>query len=90
MSLKVKSQEISAKVLMSQRWDEGLSDVRYPVVNESLIPMFERMVDRAFSGTPRESERTTPEEKHVVHKISIPAKPSTKLPSPSRPKDLVR
>ena len=90
MSLKVTSKAVSAKALMSQRWDDGLSDVRYPAANDSLIPMFERMVDRAFSGTPRESERANPEEKHVVHKMSIPAKPPTSFPTRSLPKDLVR
>src|ERR1700690_2046048 len=90
MSLKAASPAASAKVLLSQRWDEGLSDVRNPVPGDSLIPMFERMVDRAFSGTPREPERGELEDKHLVHKMSIPSKPPTSVSARVLPKDLVR
>jgi hypothetical protein len=90
MSLKAKSRATSAEALVSQRWDEGLSDVRHPVPGDALIPMFERMVDRAFSGTPREPERGEVEEQHLVHKMSIPKKAPTPFPSRVLPKDLVR
>ena len=89
MSLRVKSQAASTNVLLSQRWDEGLSDVRNPVAGDSLIPMFERMVDRAFSGTPREPEREV-EAPRLVHKMSIAEKTPTSLSSTVLPKDLVR
>ena len=55
-SLRTTSPETSAKLVMSQRWDYGLRELRYPVAGDSLIPMFENMVDRAFSPTPREPE----------------------------------
>ena len=42
MSLKARAEAVSPNALMSARWDEGLSDVRHPVANDSLIPMFER------------------------------------------------
>lgn len=90
MSLKATSQASSAKVLMSQRWDEGLSDARHPAAGDSLIPMFEQMVDRAFSGTPREPDRGEVEEKHVVHKVAIPGKSVSVFSSRVLPKDLVR
>jgi hypothetical protein len=90
MSVRVTSQASSAKVLLSQRWDEGLSDVRHPAAGDSLIPMFEQMVDRAFSGTPREPERAEVEEKRLVHKVSIPGKSPTSFSSRVQPKDLVR
>lgn len=35
--------------LVPQRWDEALTDLRTQGDGESLIPMFEHMVDRAFS-----------------------------------------
>lgn len=89
MSLRAKSQAASTNVLLSQRWDEGLSDVRNPVAGDSLIPMFERMVDRAFSGTPREPERAV-EDQRLVHKMSIAEKPPSSFSSRVRPKDLVR
>ena len=36
-------------ILVPQRWDEALTDLRPQNDAESLIPMFEHMVDRAFS-----------------------------------------
>lgn len=38
--------------LASQRWDQSLADLQHPSSADSLIPMFEGMVDRAFSNTP--------------------------------------
>src|SRR5207248_9104822 len=38
-------------LLTSQRWERSLSDLRQTAVSDSLIPMFEGMVDRAFSRT---------------------------------------
>lgn len=38
-----------APVLIPQRWDEALTELRPQADSESLIPMFENMVDRAFS-----------------------------------------
>lgn len=45
------SREFRAPVLVPQRWDEALMDIRPQGDAESLIPMFEHMVDRAFSKT---------------------------------------
>ncbi len=39
----------SGSMLISQRWDRGLSDIQNPATENSLIPMFEGMVERAFS-----------------------------------------
>jgi hypothetical protein len=36
-------------ILVPQRWDEALTDLRPQSEAESLIPMFEHMVDQAFS-----------------------------------------
>ena len=35
--------------LQTQRWEQGLADLQQPVLSDSLIPMFEGMVERAFS-----------------------------------------
>ena len=35
--------------LQTQRWEQGLADLQQPVLSDSLIPMFESMVERAFS-----------------------------------------
>jgi hypothetical protein len=53
------SRDASANLLMSQRWDQSLTDLQHPLPSDSLIPMFEGMVDRAFSrtnGTPTHLE----------------------------------
>jgi hypothetical protein len=49
--LNSKSRDTSANLLMSQRWDQSLTDLQHPLPGDSLIPMFEGMVDRAFSRT---------------------------------------
>jgi hypothetical protein len=35
--------------LQTERWEQGLADIQHPVSSDSLIPMFEGMVERAFS-----------------------------------------
>jgi hypothetical protein len=35
--------------LQTQRWEQGLADLQQSVPSDSLIPMFEGMVERAFS-----------------------------------------
>jgi hypothetical protein len=45
------ARDTSAALLMSQRWDQSLGDLQHPAKPDSLIPMFEGMVDRAFSRT---------------------------------------
>ena len=40
-----------ANLFASQRWERGLTDLQAPVHGDSLIPMFESMVDRALSRT---------------------------------------
>jgi hypothetical protein len=38
-------------MLRPQRWEQSLNDIQHPVAPDSLIPMFEGMVDRALSRT---------------------------------------
>ncbi|MGA9967919.1 MAG: hypothetical protein WBQ10_22170 [Terriglobales bacterium] len=89
-SLKATSREGSAKLLMSQRWDLGLSEARHPVGSDSLIPMFESMVDRAFSRAPREPERGEVEDKHLVRKMSVAEKIVPSFSRRAVPGDLAR
>ncbi len=35
--------------LQTERWEQGLADIQNPTPSDSLIPMFEGMVERAFS-----------------------------------------
>src|SRR6201997_2522583 len=44
-------------LLQPQRWEQSLSDIHHPVPADSLIPMFEGMVDRALS---RSQQQLTP------------------------------
>src|SRR5271163_1234536 len=43
--------EAAATLLRPQRWEQSLSDIHHPLPADSLIPMFEGMVDRALSRT---------------------------------------
>lgn len=49
--VKAQARANSATLLTSQRWEQSLTDLRTPATSDSLIPMFEGMVDRAFSRT---------------------------------------
>lgn len=51
MAIKSKSVQSAATALVSQRWEQSLTDLQHPASADSLIPMFEGMVDRAFSKT---------------------------------------
>ncbi len=52
------ARESTAVLLQPQRWEQSLSDIHYPVAPDSLIPMFEGMVDRALSRTHATSSRS--------------------------------
>jgi len=41
--------ETAVNHLQTQRWEQGLADLQHPLPSDSLIPMFEGMVERAFS-----------------------------------------
>lgn len=41
--------EAAVNHLQTQRWEQGLADIQHPTPSDSLIPMFEGMVERAFS-----------------------------------------
>jgi hypothetical protein len=43
------AREAAATLLRPQRWEQSLSDIQNPLPADSLIPMFEGMVDRALS-----------------------------------------
>lgn len=43
------AREPATHLLRPQRWEEGLSAIHHPQAPDSLIPMFETMVDRALS-----------------------------------------
>jgi len=51
MAAKQMARDDMTVLLTSQRWDQSLTDLQHPGTPDSLIPMFEGMVDRAFSRT---------------------------------------
>jgi hypothetical protein len=53
---KASARQPSATALVSQRWEQCLTDLQRPAPADSLIPMFEGMVDRAFSKSSTEPE----------------------------------
>ncbi len=73
--------------LVSQRWERSLTDLQHPAPAGSLIPMFERMVDRALS-------RSTKEPDHLEY-CALDTRPIPELPpsismSPSLRPDVAR
>jgi len=54
--LRAPAREASLSLMASQRWEESLTDLHHPAGADSLIPMFEGMVDRAFSRSVSEGK----------------------------------
>jgi hypothetical protein len=55
VALKSPVHDTASSLLRPQRWEQSLSDIHNPLPADSLIPMFEGMVDRALSRTQPES-----------------------------------
>ena len=51
VAVKRPARDLSRSLLQPQRWEQSLSDIHHPLPADSLIPMFEGMVDRALSRT---------------------------------------
>ncbi len=54
-AVKRPSRDVSRSLLQTQRWEQSISDIHHPLPADSLIPMFEGMVDRALARTPNVS-----------------------------------
>jgi hypothetical protein len=59
VAVKRPARDRSRPLLQPQRWEQSLRDIHHPLPADSLIPMFEGMVDRALSRT------QTPPEHHA-------------------------
>lgn len=57
--LRSPARETSVTLLKSQRWEQSLTELQHPAAPDSLIPMFEGMVDRAFSRTSKYATQAT-------------------------------
>src|SRR5437879_8323762 len=51
VAVKRPARDSSRSLLQPQRWEQSLTDIHHPLPADSLIPMFEGMVDRALSRT---------------------------------------
>ncbi len=72
----------SVNQFQTQRWEQGLADIQHPETSDSLIPMFEGMVERAFSR----SSNLDPADHHVPfnHSLNPPKASSAAAGSKSR------
>jgi hypothetical protein len=76
--IKSPPRDSSSNLMMSQRWDQSLTDLQHPVPSDSLIPLFEGMVDRAFSRTNGDSASDPIEEPESVSSSQSSHRPPTK------------
>lgn len=60
VAVKQPARDPAQSLLQSQRWEQSLSNIHNPVPADSLIPMFEGMVDRALSRAQQENTSLGP------------------------------
>jgi hypothetical protein len=65
------ARDAASTLLRPQRWEQSISDIQHPLPADSLIPMFEGMVDRALSRT-RVSPAETPENGAATRATVVP------------------
>jgi hypothetical protein len=68
------ARETRVNHLQTQRWEQGLSDLQHQTTNDSLIPMFENMVERAFS---RSSSVDSPDDVPSEHTVASASRTRT-------------
>ena len=57
------TQQTVVNNFQTERWEESLADLQHPAASNSLIPMFEGMVERALSRTSNMANMPLPENK---------------------------
>jgi hypothetical protein len=88
------ARETAINHLQTKRWEQGLADLQQSVPSDSLIPMFEGMVERAFSrSSSMENIEDLPLERSIVTDLAaakVPpatsAKVSSQVPTEVSPK----
>jgi hypothetical protein len=75
MLVKSPAREPATHMLRPQRWEEGLSAIQHPQAPDSLIPMFESMVDRALSRTNGDGAPANPN----VSEVAVPESSSRRV-----------
>lgn len=71
MLAKSPARDHSSFMLRPQRWEESLNEIQHPVAADSLIPMFEGMVDRALSRTNGDPAPAVPPAPAAQEKIAV-------------------
>ncbi len=79
-AFKAPAREAPATLLTSQRWEQSLTDLQAPSAGDSLIPMFEGMVERAFSRAPNNSEQVVERQVLTLSELSKPIEPPASTP----------
>ena len=69
------AREPATHMLRPQRWEQGLTAIHHPQSADSLIPMFETMVDRALSRTADDGDSTAP----AVEEMTLPGSGSHRI-----------
>ncbi len=64
--LKSPVRDVSSTLLQPQRWEQSLTDLHHPLPADSLIPMFEGMVDRALLKTQATTSSTSEHENRAA------------------------
>jgi hypothetical protein len=72
MLVKSPARNAGSILLRPQRWEQTLSDIHHPLPSDSLIPMFEGMVDRALSRTQSPLPAAAAENNVAATSTSIP------------------
>lgn len=81
--------DAAMSLLQPQRWEQSLSDIHHPLPADSLIPMFEGMVDRALSRVPHDAPSLSSDRSAAgtargaaagAGNFSIPAVPASSKP----------
>lgn len=83
MKRREEARESSANLLMSQRWDQSFMDLQHPMPADSLIPMFENMVEEAISRAQENSPALTEEEQQPDTAPSLEDLVNASLKSPA-------
>lgn len=79
MLVKSPAREPATHMLRPQRWEDGLTAIQHPQTADSLIPMFESMVDRALSRSNGEPEAAAPAATPNVEEIVLPGSGSRRV-----------
>jgi len=73
--------DAASTLLQTQRWEQSLSDIQHPVPANSLIPMFEGMVDRALSRTQPEPTHSTESARAAAASVGDFSAPPLRVPT---------